>query len=79
MKIKCFVRKVEEIEIEIPNKFRKLAVRYPWENPTITDEDYDQLVEIVEKAVGYSFLDDLDDEGILCVKSAENGLTMLEA
>lgn len=79
MKVKCLVRKVEEIEIEVPNKFRKLAVRYPWEDPTITDEDYDQLVEIVEKAVGYSFLDDLDDEGILCVESAENGLKMLEA
>ena len=79
MKVKCFVRKVEEIEIEVPNKFRKLAVRCPWEDPTITDEDYDQLVEIIEEAVGYPFLEEYSDDGILGVESAENGLVMLEA
>lgn len=79
MKVKCFIRKVEEIEIEVPNKFRKLAIRHTWEDPTITDEDYEQLVEIIEEAVGYPFLEEYSDEGILGVESAENGLVMLEA
>ena len=80
MRVKCCVRRYEIIEAEIPDEFRKLAVSRPWENPDITDFDYDQCCKAVEKATGIRFGDAGEDEvaAIEIVWSAENDETILE-
>ena len=79
MKVKCCVRKYEIIEVEIPDEFRKLATPLPWNDPTISDEDYDRCADAVEKVTGITVDDDSGkDIVIVSVWSAENDETMLE-
>ncbi len=79
MKVKCCVRKFEIIEVEIPDEYRKLASSYPWEDDTISNEDYDRCADAIEKATGIPVDDDIEkDVVIMTVWSAESGETMLE-
>lgn len=83
MKVMARVYKCEEVEIEIDDKFRKLAVSNPWEHPEIKEEDYDDCVKAVEKIIGLPFGQEsadytIRDEYISTVWSAENDETMLE-
>ena len=84
MKVKCTVLKYEEVEVEIDDKFRKLAVSHPWERDDLTNDDYQAGVKAVEQATGLNF-GDADDDGnwidaphIVTVTSAENGAIMME-
>ena len=79
MKIKYCVCRYETHEAEISDEFAKLAVPYPWEDKSITDEDYNKCVDEVEKVTGIPFSDDGGDEYICTVWSVENGETILEA
>lgn len=82
MKVKCFVTK--EIEVEIDDKFRKLALPisdlHYGEN--VTQEDYDACIEAVEKVTGLPFGDNRekhpDKPYIWAVNSMENQEAMLE-
>ena len=80
MKVKVVVRRLEEVEVEIDDKFRRLAVPYPWTDKTITDELVDEAISAVTSAVLLPFGDDDHDNAnyIDSVYSAENGETMLE-
>ena len=80
MKVKVAVRRLVEVEVEIDDKFRKLAVPYPWEDKTITDEFVDEAISAVTSAVLFPFgNDDGDNDNYIdSVHSAENGETMLE-
>lgn len=85
MKVKCFVMKPMEVEVEIDDKFRKLAVPRPWENPEIEDSDYEECIKAVEEATNFIFGEgefyeqDARSEGfILAVHSAENDEVMME-
>lgn len=87
MKVKLYVCKSEEVEVEIDDKFRKLAVDKPWLDSTITNEDYEECAAAVEAASGLPFGEKFTDEKgyidynqnfVAAVWSAENGETMLE-
>ena len=79
MKVKCCVRKYEIIEIEISDEYRKLATPYPWNDPNISNEDYDKCADAIEKLTGIAVDNDPDKDVVIeCVWSAENGETMLE-
>ncbi len=85
MKVKCFVCRHEEIEVEVPDRFRKLAVARPWEDPSCTSEEYEALIHAVEDASGLPFGERNEDDSIVfnqnyveAVWSAENGEVMLE-
>lgn len=80
MKVKVLVRRLEEVEVEIDDKFGRLAVPYPWEDKTIPDELVDEAISAVTSAVLLPFGDDDGDNDnyIDSVYSAENGYTMLE-
>ena len=81
MKVKCFVVRREVIETEIPNEYRRLAVRHPWEDPSLTAEIYDACQKEVEKALGMPLKWDDDDATAFCyaIHSAENDEVMMEA
>ena len=79
MKVKYCVCRYETHEAEISDEFAKLAVPYPWEDKSITDEDYNKCVDEVERVTGLPFDDNTcDDAYIVSVWSAENGETILE-
>ena len=85
MKIKCYVCRHEEVEVEIDEKFRKLAVPRPWENPECTSALYDECVQAVEEACGLPFGEENEDDDIVfnsnyvvAVWSAENDEVILE-
>ena len=84
MKVKCTVVKYEEVEVEIDDKFRKLAVSHPWKYDDITSDDYNECIKAVEQATGLNFSDTDDDNDlvdppyIVEVSSAENDKAMLE-
>ena len=84
MKVKLTVCMHKEIEVEIDDKFRKMAVDRPWEHPEIISEDYNECVTAVEEASGLPFGDDVEageeypQAIIIVATSAENGETMLE-
>jgi hypothetical protein len=90
MKVKLYVCRHEEIEVEIDDKFRKLAVPYPWEDTTITGEDCEECIKAVEEASGLPFGEEYVDDSngtkhyhyhenfIETVSSVENGELMLE-
>ena len=83
MKVKVFVSRLEEVEVEIDDKFRQLAVSHPWEHKTITAELVNGAITAVEQACNLPWGDETEDgevnESFICaVHSAENGETMLE-
>ena len=79
MKIKYCVCRYETHETEISDKFAKLACARPWEDDTITKEDYDKCIDEVEKVTGLPLDDNTDSDAyIVSVWSAENGETILE-
>lgn len=83
MKVKLYVCRYEEMEVEIDDKFRKLAVDKPWEDPTISNDDYEECAKAVEQASGLPFGDenengDCNEHFIAVVYSDENGEIMLE-
>ena len=90
MKVKLYVCRHEEIEVEIDDKFRKLAAPHPWEDITIADKDYEECAKAVEEAGGLPFGETYLDESngtkyynyhenfIETVFSVENGELMLE-
>lgn len=83
MKVKVFVSRLEEVEVEIDDKFRQLAVPHPWEIANITDELIHEAVSAVEQACNLPFGDEAEDgevnESFICaVHSAENDEIMLE-
>lgn len=79
MLVKCRVRKYETIEVEISDEYRKLATPYPWNDPTISNDDYDKCATAIERLTGIPVDDDCDKDIVIeCVWSAENGETMLE-
>ena len=84
MKVKLTVCMHKEIEVEIDDKFRKLAVARPWDHPEITDEDTQECLEALEAASGLPFGDEVEagedypQAFIVLAVSAENGETMLE-
>ena len=85
MKVKCYVCRHEEVDVEIPNDFIKLAQPHPWTDPECTAEMYEACCLAVEKATGIPFGDE-DENGevretfIATVSCAEpdNDNTMLE-
>lgn len=79
MKVKCRVRKYETVEVEISDEYRKLAVPCPWNDPNISNEDYDKCADVIEKLTGIVVDDDPDKDVVIeYVWSAENGETILE-
>ena len=80
MKVKYCVCRYEIREAEIDDKFTKLAVARPWEDNSITEEDYEDCIEEIEKISGVPFADCTDgDEYICTVWSVETGENILEA
>lgn len=76
MKVKCFA--TTEIEVEIDDKFRKLA-----DNPfDTTEEEYEACIKAVEKITGLPYGDHRerhpDKPYIWAVNSMENHEVMLE-
>lgn len=90
MKVKLYVCLHEEIEVEIDDKFRKLATPHPWEDITIADKDYEECIKAVEEASGLPLGEDYmevkdgvkyhlyHENFIEAVSSAENGEIILE-
>ena len=83
MKVKVFVSRLEEVEVEIDDKFRQLAVPHPWENALITEGLMNEAVSAVEQACNLPFGEEAEggevNESFICaVHSAENGEVMLE-
>ena len=79
MKIKYCVCRYETHEAEISDEFAKLACARPWEDRTITKEDYHKCVKEVERVTGLPLDDNADSDAcIVSVWSAENGETILE-
>jgi hypothetical protein len=80
MKVKYCVCKYETREAEIDDKFAKLAVARPWEDKSITEEDYEDCIAEIEKVTGVPFADCVDgDEYICTVWSVETDENILEA
>lgn len=77
MKVKCYVSVIEEVIVEIDDKFAKLDIDRPWEHPELTNEDYEECVRAVEKATGIPMEDDLFPH-IESVESVESGELILE-
>lgn len=77
MKVKCYISTIVEKEVEIDNKFKALAVEYPWEHD-IPDELYDEAVAAVEAATGAKMEDNADGEIILGVEDIETEIIILE-
>ena len=79
MKVKLYVCRHEEVEVEIDDKFRKIAVPRPWEDKTLPEGIYDECISAVARTAGLPFGDEGCAENyIVAVHSAENGETMLE-
>ena len=79
MKIKYCVCRYETHEAEISDEFTKLACARPWEDKTLTDEDYYKCASEVERVTGLPVDDSTDSDAyIVSVWSAENGETILE-
>jgi hypothetical protein len=79
MKIKYCVCRYETHEAEISDEFAKLACARPWEDKTITSEDYNKCVDEVERVTGLPLDDHTDSDAyIVAVRSAKNGETILE-
>lgn len=85
MKVKLYVCRHEEVEVEIDDKFRKLAVARPWEDASLTDEDYDECAKAVEQASGLPFGERnenpeivFNEDYIEAVWSAEDDIVILE-
>ena len=85
MKVKLYVCRHEEIEVEIDDKFRKLATPHPWEDLECTAELYEECRQAVEKASGLPFGEESEDENIVfnpnyieAVWSAENDEVLME-
>ena len=79
MKIKYGVCRYEIHEAEISDEFAKLACARPWEDKTITGEDYDKCIGEVERVTGLPLDDCTDSDAyITSVWSAENGEIILE-
>lgn len=81
MKVKCCVMKLVEVETEIDDKFRALAVPRPWEDEALMAEDnpiWDECTEAVEKALDIPFGDEFAPAYICSVTSAENNELMIE-
>ena len=79
MKINYCVCRYETHEAEISDEFVKLACARPWEDKTITSEDYDKCIDEVERVTGLPFDDNTDSDAyIVSVWSAENGEIILE-
>lgn len=77
MKVKCYISTIVEKEVEIDDKFKALAVEYPWDHD-IPDELYDEAVAAVEKATGVPMDEDADGDFICGVADIETGITILE-
>lgn len=84
MKVKCTVWRTEDVEIEIDDKFRKLAQAHPWEDKTIPEDMYAECIEIIQQIMEMPLGNEETEDGeypsayIECVVSAENGEIMLE-
>lgn len=79
MKIKYCVCRYETHEAEISDEFAKLACAHPWEDKTITEEDYIKCADEIEKVTGLPFDGNSGEEAyIVSVWSAENGENVLE-
>jgi len=84
MRVKCTVLKYEEVEVEIDDKFRKLAVNHSCTYDDIASKDYRECAKAVEQATGLNFGDVYDnnslvkDPYIIAVTSTENNKTMIE-
>lgn len=87
MKVKLYVCRQEEIEVEIDDKFRKLATPHPWEDISLVEKDYEECIKAVEEASGLPFGDSYVDDTlhrhyhkdfIATVSSVENDEVMLE-
>lgn len=77
MKVKCYIASVIEKEVEIDDKFKPLAVNFPW-TKDIPDELYEEAVKAVEKATGAQMTDDEENHFICSVEDTETGIIMLE-
>lgn len=79
MKINYYVCRYETHEAEISDEFAKLACARPWEDKTITSEDYNKCVDEVERVTGLPLDENTgEDAYIVSVWSAENGKIILE-
>jgi hypothetical protein len=80
MKVKYSICKYKTLEVEIDDKFAKLAVEHPWKDKSITEKDYEECIEEIEKVTGIPFADSTDgEEYIYTVWSVETGENILEA
>lgn len=77
MKVKYYVCRYETYETEINDKFIKLDVARPWEDKSITEEDYEDCVKEIEEVTGIPFGTD-GDEYICAVWSVKTGENILE-
>ena len=79
MKVTLCVCRYEEVEVEIDDKFQKLAVDRPWEHLDLKVSDYDECIKAVEEASGLPFGDDSEAKAFIeAAWSSESGELMLE-
>lgn len=80
MKVRYCVCRYETYETEIDDKFAKLAAERFWEDKSITEKDYKDCIEEIEKVTGIPFAACADGNEYICtVWSVETGENILEA
>ena len=77
MKVKCYICTYIEKEVEIDDKFKALAVEYPWAH-NIPDDLYEEAIAAVEAATGAKMDDNAEGDIILGVHDTETDIVMLE-
>lgn len=77
MKVKCYISSIIEKEVEIDDRFKPLAVDFPW-TENIPEELYEEAVKAVEEATGAQMTDDEANHFICSVEDSETGIIMLE-
>ena len=81
MKVLCNIIKYEQVEVEIPDRFRGLAVPVEMQNEDFFRKaDFTGCIEAVEETTGIPFGDNGDnvEHFIFNVMSLENDEMMLE-
>ena len=77
MKVKCYIATYIEKEVEIDDKFKALAVEYPWTH-NIPNDLYEEAIAAVEAATGAKMDDNTEGDIILGVHDTETDIVILE-
>lgn len=78
MKVVLCVRRYENVEIEIDDKFKKLSDPDLWLGNGLEEEDFDECIDAIKKATGLSFHNEYDEATIITATDPENDMTMIE-